>query len=263
LIDLGEGVPLSRFIDCIISPSFGVAGRGDAGGERGGSESRFPFNLSSMGSRRTGDREGLSSQEVCSTSDTAGEGSGSSGERFRNKGVGETGTLSSNQLIGALQEAPLRLRSGAGGGEFGVAAGGFGDGGNDVSIFLSAKYSEVGDGLSGKGDVLCGSGGAVLIKLLNDLTGLSIPSSDEVDLFMCRNGDGRKWPPVSWLRIITTCGPKEVGCSGSVDEKSNAARFLPSSRRVVETKGVKCTCGSSLAAALGAFQRLDKADAVV
>jgi hypothetical protein len=184
--------------------------------------------------------------------------------RFRNKDVGETGTLSSNQLIGALQEAPLRLRSGAGGGEFGVAAGGFGDGGNDVSIFLSAKYLEVGDGLSGKGfDVLCGSGGAVLIKLLNDLTDLSIPSSDEVDLFMCRNGDGRKWPPVSWLRIITTCGPKEVGCSGSVDEKSNAAPFLPSSRRVVVTKGVKCTCGSSLAAALGAFQRLDKADAVV
>jgi len=130
-----------------------------------------------------------------------GDGSGRSGDKVRIAGTSGAGILS-YQSAGAFQEPTLVVLSSVGGNGAEV-------GGNGVPFFLAAPdNSNIDDGVGGKGFcAACGCGGTALINDVNDLTGLSIPSSDEDDVLACINGDDRKWPPASWLRFIIPCSP--------------------------------------------------------
>jgi hypothetical protein len=200
LIALGEGMlPLSCFCFGSLSSTFvapvGSAGRGDLGGGCGGPQSRLPLVRSYMGRRRAEGGGLLSNQEVFSMSPTKGDGSGRSGDTARAVGIGGLEPLS-NQFVGAFQEPALLLLES-------VARGGVEYGSNGASLFF---FSSANPGVGGKGfGVARGSGGTVLINDQNDLAGRSIPSSDEDDLLVQKNGDDRKWLRASVPLFIVPC----------------------------------------------------------
>ena len=106
-----------------------------------------------------------------------GDGSGRSGDTVRIIGIDGAETLS-YQLVVALEGPSPAIPF-------------------EKLLFVfsvSLDNSSGGSGVGGKGfPPNFGCGGTFLINDLNDLTGLSIPSSDDELLFDCRNGDDRKW----------------------------------------------------------------------
>jgi hypothetical protein len=131
----------------------------------------------------------MSNQDVFSVSAVNGEGSGRSGDKVRFTGSGGVPTPS-YQSVGAFQDAVLALLAGEVGRTVDI-------GGDGVDFFFNSDKAtgNLGEGVGGKGFcVACGCGGTVLMKDLNDLTGRSMPSSDEDDLLACEKGD-RIGPP--------------------------------------------------------------------
>lgn len=103
---------------------------------------------------------------------------------MRLAGMGGVGGVSplSDHSAGAFQDATLELRPG-------VVGDGTEDGGDGLpfdgegTLFVGDE-----DGARGKGLPMFGGGGTVLMKLLKERTGRSIPTSDEDDRLSCVNG---------------------------------------------------------------------------
>jgi hypothetical protein len=112
---------------------------------------------------------------------TSGEGSGIKGEYARF--VATDGAPAwSYQSVGAYQEPKLELLTGE-----------VGDGVEPGWDRVVVEIDGLDTGVGGRGFCAdCGSGGTVLMNDLKDRTGRSIPSSDEVDMLSCWNGD-RIW----------------------------------------------------------------------
>jgi hypothetical protein len=118
-------------------------------------------------------------------SPTNGDGSGRSGATVRIVGT-DGAEKRLDQSIGASHSSALLFLSSVVGNRFGLGSDG-------ISFVSSLDDSNSGDGVAGRGFcVACGCRGTVLINDLNDLTGLSIPSSDGDDLLDCKSGDERK-----------------------------------------------------------------------